>query len=64
MLLNYLFLAAEYHALRSSGQSTWLQIQRSWFRFPALLDFPRSSEFGTGPAQPREDNCRQLQRYR
>jgi hypothetical protein len=42
--------------LRSSGQSFWLQIQRSWVRFPALPDFLRSSGSGTGSTQPREDN--------
>jgi hypothetical protein len=42
--------------LWSSGQSFWLQIQRSWVRFPALPDFLRSSGSGTGSTQPREDN--------
>jgi hypothetical protein len=42
--------------LWSSGQSSWLQIQRSRVRFPALLDFLRSSGSGTGSTQPREDN--------
>jgi hypothetical protein len=42
--------------LWSSGQSFWLQIQRSWVRFPALPDFLRSSRSGTGSTQPREDN--------
>jgi hypothetical protein len=40
----------------SSGQSSWLQIQRSLFRFPALPDFLRSSGSGTGSTQPREYN--------
>jgi hypothetical protein len=40
--------------LLSSGQSSWLQIQRSRVRFPALPDFLRSS--GSGTDQPREDN--------
>jgi hypothetical protein len=39
-----------------SGQSFWLQIQRSWVRFPALPDFLRSNGSGTGPTQPLEDN--------
>jgi hypothetical protein len=39
-------------SLWSSGQSSWLQIQRSWVRFPALPDFLRSSE----SIQPSEDN--------
>jgi hypothetical protein len=42
--------------LWSSGQSSWLQNQRSLVRFPALPDFLRSSGSGTGPTQPREDN--------
>jgi hypothetical protein len=40
----------------SSGQSSWLQIQRSRVRFPALPDFLRSSASGTASTQPREDN--------
>jgi hypothetical protein len=40
----------------SSGQSSWLQIQRSQVRFPALPGFLRSSGFGTGSTKPREDN--------
>jgi hypothetical protein len=43
--------------LWSSGQSFWLQIQRSRIRFPALPDFLRSSGSGMGSTQPREDNC-------
>jgi len=35
--------------LWSSGQSFWLQIQRSRVRFPALPDFLSSSGSGTGP---------------
>jgi hypothetical protein len=42
--------------LWSGGQSFWLQIQRSWVRFPALPDFLRNSGSGTGSSQPREDN--------
>ena len=42
--------------LWSSGQSFWLQIQRSRVRFPALPDFLSSSESGTGSTQPREIN--------
>jgi hypothetical protein len=34
--------------LWSTGQSSWLQIQRSRVRFPALPDFLRSSGSGTG----------------
>jgi hypothetical protein len=42
--------------LWSSGPSSWLQIQRSRVRFPALRDSLRSSGCGTGSTQPREDN--------
>jgi hypothetical protein len=34
--------------------SSWLQIQRSQVRFPALPDFMRSSGSGTGSTQPCE----------
>ena len=40
--------------LWSSGQSFWLQIQRSRVRSPALPDFLSSSGSGTGSTQPRE----------
>ena len=40
----------------SSGQSFWLQIQRSRVRSPALPDFFSSSGSGTGSTQPREVN--------
>jgi hypothetical protein len=43
--------------LWSSGQSSWLQIQRSRVRFSALLDILSSSGSGTGSTQPREENC-------
>ena len=42
--------------LWSSGQSFWLQIQRSLVLFPALPDFLSSSGSGTGSTQPREVN--------
>ena len=42
--------------LWSSGQSFWLQIQRSRVRFPALPDFLSGSGSGTGSTQPREIN--------
>ena len=42
--------------LWSSGQSFWLQIQRSRLRSPALPDFLSSSGSGTGSTQPREVN--------
>ena len=41
-------------SLWSSGQSFWLQIQRSRVRSPALPDFLTSSGSGTGSTQPRE----------
>ena len=40
----------------SSGQSFWLQIQRSRLRFPALPDFLSSRGSGTGSTQPRDVN--------
>ena len=40
--------------LWSSGQSFWLEIQRSRVLFPALPDFLCCSGSGTGPTQPRE----------
>ena len=43
-------------SLWSSGQSFWLQVQRSRVRFPALPDFLSSSGSGTGSTQPREVN--------
>jgi hypothetical protein len=39
-----------------SGQTSWLQIQRSRFRFPALPNFLRSSGSGMESTQSREDN--------
>ena len=39
-----------------SGQSFWLQIQRSRVRFPALPDFLSSSGSVTGSTQPRKVN--------
>jgi hypothetical protein len=39
-----------------SGQSSWLQIQRSRVWFLALLDFLRKRGSGTGSTQPREYN--------
>ena len=42
--------------LWSSGQSFWLQIQRSRVRSPALPDFLSSIGSGTGSTQPREVN--------
>jgi hypothetical protein len=42
--------------LWSSGQSFWLQIQRSGFDFPAIPDFLRSSGSGAESTQCREYN--------
>ena len=52
ILLNYIARPP----LWSSGQSFWLQIQRSRVRFPALPDFLSSSGSGTESTQPREVN--------
>jgi hypothetical protein len=38
--------------LWSSGQSSWLQIQRLWVQFLAIPDFLISSGSGTGSTQP------------
>jgi hypothetical protein len=42
--------------LWSSGQSSWLQFQRSRVRFLELQDFLTSSGSGTGSTQPCEYN--------
>ena len=44
--------------LWSSGQSFWLQIQRSRVRSPALPDLLSSSGSGTGSTRPREVKLR------
>jgi hypothetical protein len=49
-------LAISVIPLWSSGQSCWLQIQRSRVRFASLPDFLRSTGSGTGSTQPRGDN--------
>jgi hypothetical protein len=49
MHLNIIFLSVPRPPLLSSGQSSWLQIQRSRVLFPALLDFLRSIGSGRGP---------------
>ena len=57
---TYKYLKVAYYKHRlplwSSGQSFWLQIQRSRVRFPALPDFLSSNGSGTGSTQPREIN--------
>jgi hypothetical protein len=54
---NYLGYNVSYEGppLWFSGQTSWLQTQRSRVRFPALPDFLSSSGSGTGSTQPRED---------
>jgi hypothetical protein len=42
--------------LWSSSQSSWLHIEKSRVRFPALPHFIKSSGSGTGSTQPPEDN--------
>jgi hypothetical protein len=57
-ICSYLLIRVLYTRppLWSSGESSWLQIQRSRVGFRALPDFLRSSGSGTGSTQPREDN--------
>ena len=52
--LNIILLCICRQPLWSSGQSFWLQIQRSRVRSPVLPDFLSSSGSGTGFTQPRE----------
>jgi len=47
-------IVAQRPPLWSSGQSFWLQIQRSRVRSPALPDFLSINGSGTGSTQPRE----------
>jgi hypothetical protein len=54
--ITFLSILIGWPPLWSSGQSFWLQIQRSRVLFLALPDFLTSSGSGTGSAQPREDN--------
>jgi hypothetical protein len=49
-------LKKERPPLWSSCHSSWLQIQRTRVRFPALPNFLRSSGSRTGSTQPREHN--------
>ena len=50
----YIYIYTYRPPLLSSGQSFWLQTQRSRVRSPALPDFPSSIGSGTGSTQPRE----------
>jgi hypothetical protein len=52
----YIYIYIHGPPLWSSGQSFWLQIQRSRVRFPELPDFLSGSWSGTGYTQPREVN--------
>jgi hypothetical protein len=52
----YVFIYFPGPFLWFSGRSSWLYIQRSRVRFPALPVFLRSSGSWTGSNQPREDN--------
>jgi hypothetical protein len=55
-IISYNIKIEGWPPLWSSGQSSWLQIQRSWVQFPPLPDFLRSSGSGTGSTQPGEYN--------
>jgi hypothetical protein len=55
-MLSNKHICAFWPHLWSSGQSSWLQIQRSQVRFPALPYFLKGLQFGTGSTQPLEDN--------
>jgi hypothetical protein len=53
VLFKSLFMRG-WQPLCSSGQHSWLQIQRSWVRFLALPDFLSNIGFGMGSTQPHE----------
>jgi hypothetical protein len=55
-LSHAVIIFAYLHTLWCSDRSSWLQIQRSRVRFPAVPHFLRSSGYGTGSTQPREYN--------
>ena len=48
IIIIIIIIITNWPPLWSSGQSFWLQIQRSRVRFPALPDFLSSSGSGTG----------------
>jgi hypothetical protein len=52
---KYEHIHLKWPPLWSSGLSFWLQIQRSWVRFPALLDILSNTGPRTASSQPRED---------
>jgi hypothetical protein len=54
--LNLCYVEEGRPLLWSSGQSFWLQIQRSWVRFSAPPHFLKRSGCGTGSTQPLEYN--------
>jgi hypothetical protein len=53
-LMMIIIIIIKWPPLWSSGQSSWLQTQRSRVWFPALPHFLSSSGFGTGSTQRRE----------
>ena len=55
-VLNTVYCDVRGPPLWSSGQSFWLQIQRSRVRSPALPDFLSSTGSGTGSTQPVSSN--------
>jgi hypothetical protein len=56
VVLNFLSTGTNLTFMQwSSGQRSWLQIQRSRVRFPVLPDF-LSTGSGTGSTKPREYN--------
>jgi hypothetical protein len=55
-LSHHRIIVLVWPSLWYSGQSSWLQIQRSRVRVQALPDFLRSSGSGTLFTQPRESN--------
>jgi hypothetical protein len=54
--MNTIGICSRSDHLWSSGQSSWIQIQRSQVRFLALPDYSASSWSGMGSTQPQEYN--------